>query len=68
MFDLFFHRKMPIPRATIPQAIEIEVKESWFLNEKTSTNKYERREIERNALTKARRIDEKGPINLVEEG
>jgi hypothetical protein len=25
------------------------------------------REIARNALTKARRIDEKGPINLVEE-
>jgi hypothetical protein len=39
MFELLFHRKMPIPTATIPQAIEIEVKKSWLLKEKISTNK-----------------------------
>lgn len=68
MFELLFHRKMPIPTATIPQAIEIEVKESWLLKDKTSTSKKEIREMERNALTKARRIEEKGPVNLVVEG
>ena len=54
--------------ATIPQAIEIELKESWLLKDKASTSKYEIREMERNALIKARRIEEKGPVNLVEEG